>query len=125
MLCAAAGLPFRIPFGGSMQLQYARDVARAFIAAARADEGGASVHDLPARQVRMKDLVDAIAAAAPDASELISFEPELLPFPSTLDGSSLEAVAGSLPRTPLGDGVLETVARFRDLLADGRVPAPR
>jgi nucleoside-diphosphate-sugar epimerase len=125
MLCAAAGVPFRIPFGGSMQLQYARDVARAFIAAAGADEGGASVHDLPGRPVRMKDLVDAIAAAAPDASELISFEPEPLPFPSTLDGSSLEAVAGSLPQTPLGDGVGETVARFRDVLADGRVPAPQ
>ena len=40
MLAAAAGRPYRIPFGGRSQFQYAPDVARAFVAAARADAVG-------------------------------------------------------------------------------------
>lgn len=123
MLCAVAGIPYRIPFGGAIQFQYARDVARAFIAASRAVDANASVHDLPGRSTPMEEIVAAIAASAPDAA--ISFEPNPLPFPSVLDGTPLEAVAGPLPETTLADGVRETVERFRTLLADGRVAAPR
>ncbi len=39
MLAAAARMPYRVPFGGRSQLQYAPDVAGAFIAAARAHGG--------------------------------------------------------------------------------------
>ena len=39
MLAAAAGVPFRIKFSGSMLLTYAPDCARAFIASARAAAG--------------------------------------------------------------------------------------
>ena len=40
MLAAAAGTPFTIPYGGAAQLQLARDVARAFIAASLAGARG-------------------------------------------------------------------------------------
>jgi len=40
MLAAAAGRPYRLPFGGAYQLQYAPDVAGAFVAAARGCERG-------------------------------------------------------------------------------------
>ncbi len=124
MLAAAAGVPFRIGYGGLAQFQYARDVARAFIAASRTATRGASVHDLPGRSTAMEEVVEAIVAAAPGAAGTISFESSSLPFPSMLDGSSLEALTGPLPQTSLDDGVRETIARFRDLLAAGRVAAP-
>lgn len=124
MLAAAAGVPFRIGYGGLAQFQYARDVARAFIAAGRAAARGASVHDLPGRSTAMEEVVDAIVAAAPEAAGTISFQSSSLPFPSMLDGSSLEALTGSLPQTSLNDGVRETVAKFRHLLAAGRVAPP-
>jgi nucleoside-diphosphate-sugar epimerase len=123
MLYAAAGTPYRIPFGGAIQFQYVRDVALAFIAASRAVAGDASVYDLPGQATPMKEIVAAIAAEASDAP--ISFEPNPLPFPSSLDGRSLEAVVGPLQHTPLASGVRETIERFRDLLADGRLAAPR
>ena len=122
MLCAVAGVPFRIPFGGSLQFQYARDVAQAFIAASRAAGEEATVHDLPGRATPMTEIVDAITAAVPGAA--ISFDAEPLPFPSALDGSSLTRLIGVLPETPLRDGVAETAARFRELLATGHIVAP-
>jgi nucleoside-diphosphate-sugar epimerase len=123
MLCAVAGQPYRIPFGGPIQCQYARDVARGFIAASRAVDDGASVHDLPGRPTSMEEIVAAIIDASPGA--VISFEPRPLPFPSVLDGASLQNVVGPLPETTLEDGVRETVARFHELLAHGQVAMPR
>src|SRR5438128_1896800 len=43
MLAAAAGQPFHIPFGGRSDFQYADDVARMFIACARARFEGAEI----------------------------------------------------------------------------------
>jgi UDP-glucuronate 4-epimerase len=123
MLYAAAGTPYRIPFGGYIQFQYARDVALAFIAASRAVGSDASVYDLPGQAIPMEEIVAAIVAEASNAP--ISFEPNPLPFPSALDGGSLEAVVGRLQQTPLANGVRETVERFRVLLADGRLAAPK
>ena len=47
MLAAAAGQPYTIPYGGACQMQFVRDVARAFIAAGDAGAEGAEVHNLP------------------------------------------------------------------------------
>jgi UDP-glucuronate 4-epimerase len=124
MLAAAAGRPFRIPFGGTSQLQYAPDVARAFIAAARADAAGATVHNLAGASVPMTDVVAAIVAAAPDAAGRIAFDDVLLPFPGAVDAASFTALAGPVAETPFADAVADAVARFRDLLARGLVEPP-
>src|SRR5690606_12641599 len=67
MLAAARGEPFEIDFGGACQLQYAPDVARAFIAAARSDHAGAAVVDLGGPVTPLKDVVAAIRRADPVA----------------------------------------------------------
>jgi UDP-glucuronate 4-epimerase len=115
MLAAAAGRPYRLPFGGAYQLQYAPDVARAFVAAARSHDGGAIVRDIGGPPVHSEQLLAAIGAAAPGAE--ITYEPVELPFPSGTgdDGA---------PATPLYDGVADAIGRFRDLLARGLVAAP-
>ena len=115
MLAAAAGRPYRLPFGGAYQLQYAPDVAAAFIAAAREEAAGAAVRDIGGPAVHTDELIAAIAAAVPGAD--ISYEPVELPFPADTGD------AGDLP-TPLREGVADTVERFRDLLRRGLVGQP-
>jgi nucleoside-diphosphate-sugar epimerase len=121
MLAAAAGRPYRIPFGGRSQLQYAPDVARAFVAAARAPATGATVHNLPGRAVHVRDVIAAITAAAPASEGSISFDDVGLPFPEEADATSFAALAGPVECTPFAAAVADTIARFRALLAEGLV----
>ncbi len=123
MLAAAAGVPYRIPYGGQSQFQYAPDVARAFVQAALAGHDGATVHNLAGEAVSMTGVVAAIEAAAPEAAGLIEFDDVLLPFPGEVDAASLGETIGAVAELPFAEGVTDAVARFRRLLADGRVTA--
>jgi UDP-glucuronate 4-epimerase len=114
MLAAAAGRPYRLPFGGAYQLQYAPDVAATFVAAARSDARGAQLRDIGGPATHTEELIAAIEDAAPGAA--ISFEPVELPFPAQT-GETREA-------TPLAEGVADAVGRFRELLARGLVEPP-
>lgn len=114
MLAAAAGQPYRMPFGGAYQLQYAPDVAAAFVAAARGDAAGAELRDVGGAVTQTEELIAAIERAAPEAE--ITFDPVVLPFPAQTGATDV--------LTPLADGVADTVARFRELLGRGLVAAP-
>ena len=119
LIAAAAGVRYHIPFGGSVQMQYTADVGEAFVRASEL-EGyeGAQVHNLDGPEVAMPDLV----AMLGDASITCGDEP--LPFPPSVDGTSfVELIGGSVMR-PIDAGVSESLERFRELLADGRVRAP-
>jgi nucleoside-diphosphate-sugar epimerase len=124
MLAAAAGVAYRIPYGGRMQLHYARDVASAFVAASRHPYEGASVHNLPGHSVSMGEVVDAITTAVPESAGTITYDESPLPFPSSIDASSFGSMVGEIHETSLVDGVDETVRRFRQLMADGVIEAP-
>jgi UDP-glucuronate 4-epimerase len=119
MLAAAAGKPYQIPFGGSVQLQYAPDVAHAFVAASGETDAVTAVHNLTGPVVRVAEIVAAIHAVVPEAADLIDFVDEALPFPSKIDSSSYEEQLTPPPPTPLAEGVRDTVRRFRQLLAAG------
>jgi UDP-glucuronate 4-epimerase len=125
LLAAAAGVRYHIPFGGSVQMQYTADVGEAFVRATEL-EGyeGASVHNLDGPVVSMPELLELIAAAVPEAAGQITADKDPLPFPPGVDGSSfVELIGGSVMRS-IEDGVTESLERFRELLADGRVKAP-
>src|SRR4249919_1297218 len=125
MLAAAAGVRYRIPYGGRSQFQYAPDVARAFVQAALVGRDGATVHNLAGEAVAMDGVVAAIEAAAPAAAGLIEFDNVLLPFPGEVDAASLGETIGAVAELPFVEGVADAVARFRRLLADGRLaPGP-
>lgn len=79
------------------------------------------MHNLPGQSVHMREVVDAIERAAPEARGLITFEETVLPFPEEVDAGSLGDVLGPEPETELRDGVADTIARFRRLLAEGRI----
>ena len=115
----AAGVRYHIPFGGSVQMQYAADVGEAFVRASEL-EGyeGAQVHNLDGPVVAMTDLVAMLGEASITCGE------DPLPFPPGLDGSSFAELIGGSVMRPVEAGVSESLERFRELLADGRVKAP-
>jgi UDP-glucuronate 4-epimerase len=119
MLAAAAGTTFHIPYGGGAQLQFARDVARAFIAASLAGKPGATVHNLPGGRVAMSRLIESLGVPG------MSFSGDRLPFPEEVDSSSFTAAYPDFVETPLDEGVAATVDRFRALLAEGLVQPPQ
>ena len=96
-------------------MQYARDVARAFVEASLLEYEGASVHNLRGQVVSVEDVIAAIG------TDGIGYDDVRLPFPEEVDSSSLADVLPGLEETPLADGVRETVDRFRVLLSDGKV----
>ena len=118
MLAAVAGQAYTIPYGGACQMQFARDVARAFIAASDAGAEGAEVHNLPGTRIAIADIVAAIGA------DSIGFDDAPLPFPEEADATSFRALVPEFADTPLDEGVELTMKRFRELLAAGLVTAP-
>ena len=124
MLHAAAGVPYRIPFGGRMQLQYTPDVGEAFVRASEAACDGATVHNLDGPVASVGEIIAAIEEAAPEARGLVTAEAEPLPFPAGVDGSAFAELVGGSVMRPVRDGIADAISRFKELLADGRVTLP-
>jgi hypothetical protein len=74
----------------------------------------------------MAEIMDAIYAVAPEASGAVGFDDVVgVGVPEQGDTASFVALLGDLPTIPLRDGVAETIASFRGLLARGLVkPEP-
>ncbi|MCS7061757.1 MAG: NAD-dependent epimerase/dehydratase family protein [Anaerolineae bacterium] len=123
MLAAAAGRPYHIGFGGRCAYQFADDVARAFIACARAPFQGAEIFNLRGSVATMGEIVAAIEAAAPDVKGQITFDDKPLPFPEDMDDAAFATALGRIPDTPLAEGVRQTIDIFRRALAEGRISA--
>lgn len=119
-LAAATGQAYRIPYGGRHQLQYAPDVAGAFIQASDADLSGALVHDLGGEVTGIDEVIAAIERVVPESHGTLTYDAETqLPFPAGTDAGGLETVIGSRSHTSLADAVKQTVGRFRQAIADG------
>jgi nucleoside-diphosphate-sugar epimerase len=113
MAAAARGEGFEITYGGVAQYDYAPDVGRAFVLAARAAVEGARVFNFPGVVASMAEVVAAIEAAAPDVAGKVTYVEQPLAFPETLGTGGLEAAVGALPRTSLADGVRATIDHLR------------
>jgi nucleoside-diphosphate-sugar epimerase len=110
---AARGEGFVLPYSGRSQLQYAPDVAAAFVAAARADASGADVVNVPGVTASAEDVVAAIERVVPEVAGRIEVTGPPLPFPPELDSHRFAEVVGDVAVTPLDEGVAATVAHFR------------
>lgn len=113
MRAAVLGVPYRIPFGGRVDLQYAEDVARAFIRSAMVPADGAPVFDLHGDLVSVAGVLAAIRRELPEAAESLSHAEEPIPSKSDFDDGPLRAFAGELPKTTLEDGIRATLEAFR------------
>jgi nucleoside-diphosphate-sugar epimerase len=121
MLAAAAGQPYHISYGGRFGFQYAEDTAVAFIGAARAKLAGAEVFNLGGETVGISDVIREIEACEPSLRGKITYDDIPLPFPEEIDNAPLVSLLGGLRVTPLAEGVKQTIALFKEALADGRV----
>jgi len=106
MQAAARGEQYEIPFGGRVQMHYAPDTARAFVAAARDPGEGAIVANLGGPTVHVAEVARTIEAAALGAR--VAFVDQPLPFPEEFEGRFHPS-----PATPLATGVRETIELFR------------
>jgi nucleoside-diphosphate-sugar epimerase len=122
MLAAARGESYHISYGGYNGFQYVDDVARIFIQAARTQYKGAGVFNIEGSVSHMREVVAAIEAAEPGSKGRITYEDKPLMLPDGQEDSALRELLGTLPDTPLQEGVSQTVAHFKQALADGRLP---
>ncbi len=119
---AVLGVPFKIRFGGRLDLQYAEDVARVLIAAARREAAGAPVFNIRGSVVSVAEFLAELGKVLPESRGLIGFEGPPLPLPPELDGRGLrEFLGGQVPYTPLAEGIRRTAEIFRALKAAGRL----
>ena len=122
MLAAARGEAYHISFGGYNGFQYNDDVAKTFIQSARTPFQGAGVFNLRGAVAHMSEVVTAIETAAPSAKGRITYEEASLILPEGQDDTELRQILGDVPNTPLVDGVAQTIAHFKQAVADGRLP---
>jgi nucleoside-diphosphate-sugar epimerase len=113
MEAAAQGRGYTIPFSGRCEMQYAPDVAAAFIAAARATFSGATVVNIPGTSVLIADVVKEIERVVAEVTNQIDVSGPALPFPEELDSTTFADIVGSVPVTPLSEGIAATIAHFR------------
>lgn len=122
VLAAVMQVPYVIPFTGRIQLNYAPDVAAAFVEAARQSSSGAHVLTLPGPIIDVDDYVASLVNVLPRAADLISVDGSPLPFP---DGARPDPSFNRLGIgvTSLADSIRETAqilttAHERDGLYD-------
>jgi UDP-glucuronate 4-epimerase len=110
---AVLGLAYTIPFDGDLDLQYADDVAAAFIAAALAEQPAAPVFDLQGDLLSVSTVLDALERAVPGSRALISIGTAPIPGRVEFDDAPLQALVGELPKTSIADGVAASAELFR------------
>jgi len=118
----ALGRPFQIRLTGYMDLQYVRDVAEAFVQCVLSPKEGAHVFNLQGEVVRMDELIALLDRLRPGAARLITADGPQVPVAWRMDDSNLRAYIPALTKTPLAEGVSETLDRFERLFKQGRLP---
>jgi nucleoside-diphosphate-sugar epimerase len=119
----ALGRPYHISYGGWQDLQYVEDVARTFVRCLEAPYTGAKAYNLRGAVVDLPTFHRVLCEVEPRAAELITFGERQIAIAYDLDDAALQRDLGPMPRTPLADGVRQTLQRFRDLHAQGRLDA--
>lgn len=122
MVAAAAGTSYHVPFGGGSTFQHAGEVARLFIAAARAEAEGAHVYNLGGPSVSIAEVVSLISAEVPGCE--ITFGEKPLPLPDRYDGAGLDGFLGGVEYLSMEEGVASSISTFRRLLSAGLIEPP-
>jgi nucleoside-diphosphate-sugar epimerase len=117
ILAAAAVRPYTVPFSGDVSALHAGEVASAFIKAVSQEREGAQVFDLNGRPTTVAAWLDVVRALAPGAQLEVAADP--LPFPADLSDEPIRRYLGDYGPVPLEEGIEETYAAFRRLLATG------
>ena len=106
-------------------MQYTDDVAKIFIQAAHQSYLGADVFNLRGSIVDMPEIITAIEIAEPGVKGKITFDPKPLALPEGADDTALRGLLGTLPDTPLNEGVKATIDQFKLALVNGWITQPQ
>lgn len=115
------GRPYTVKFTGQLDLQYVDDCARIFLRCAEEDLPGARTYTLRGAVVNIVDFISMLEEISPRARGLIRAEGKHLPIAADLDDSALVRDLGSVPRTPLDEGIRRTIEIFERLQREGRL----
>jgi nucleoside-diphosphate-sugar epimerase len=110
MQAAAQGKDYHIPFGGTMLMQYASDVAQQFIAASQITGQGAQSISLGTPAVSVADVARIIMELRPGVR--ITHDEAALALPRDFKARDLYTVFPTVYETPLRDGIAETIRMF-------------
>jgi nucleoside-diphosphate-sugar epimerase len=124
----ALGRPFHITYGGWQDLQFVDDVAKIFIRCLEAPYQGAKsynlrgeVVDLTGLHQTLRGFHQCLCAVEPAAASLITIGEKQIPIAYDLDDGALQRDLGPMPRTPLVEGIRQTLEHFRRLHVEGRL----
>lgn len=117
----ALGRPFQISYGGWQDMQYADDVAKAFLRCLEVPYRGAGVYNLRGEVVDVATFCRVLAEVAPEAARLVTHGERQLAIAYDLSDASLRRDIGGIGTTPLREGIRATLERFRELQAAGRL----
>jgi nucleoside-diphosphate-sugar epimerase len=123
MKAAVLGRPHHIGFSGPTDFHYVADTAAAFLACAERGPRGAHVFNLHGDTADVAEIVGAIESEVPAARGSLSWGGPRIPIPPRLDGSAIAEALAGMTHTPLVAGIRETIRRFRELHARGRLDA--
>jgi nucleoside-diphosphate-sugar epimerase len=117
----ALGHRYHITYGGTQDLQYVDDVAKTFVRCLEAPYRGAKSYNLRGAVVDLPTFHRALCEADPAAAELVTFGERQISIAYDLDDTALQRDLGPVPRTPLVEGIRQTLTEFRRLHAEGRL----
>jgi nucleoside-diphosphate-sugar epimerase len=117
----ALGRPYHISYGGWQDMQYVEDVAGTVVCCLERPYQGAKSYNLRGDVVDMPTLHRALCAVEPAAERLITFGERQIAIAYDLDDAALKRDLGPMPRTPLVEGIRQTLRIFHGLQAQGRL----
>ncbi len=113
--------PYHITYGGWQDLQFVDDVAKIFIRCLETPYQGAKAYNIRGEVIDLLGFHEALCAVEPLAKQLITYGEKQIPIAYDLDDRALQRDLGPMPRTPLIEGIRQTLEQFRRLHAEGRL----
>ena len=114
-------LPYHISYVGLQDLQFVDDVAKICVRCLQSPYRGAKSYNIRGHVVDLATFHKALCAVEPSALKLVTFGDRQLAIAFDLDDAALQKDLGPMPRTPLEDGIRQTLEGAR--LSPDQTPA--
>ncbi len=118
---ALLGREYHVSFGGYTDFQYVDDVAKTFTLSLERPYKGANSYNLRGAVVTLDEFRRALVRVLPEAEKLVTVGTQQIAIAYDLSDDGLQRDLGPMPKTPLEDGIRETVAMFKRLRDEGRL----
>src|SRR2546421_22462 len=111
----ALGRPYHVSYGGLQDLQFVDDVAKVVVRCLEAPYTGAKAYNLRGHVVDLPAFHRVLCAVEPAAAKLVTYGDRQIAIAYDLDDAALQKDLGPMPRTPLEEGIRQTLEMFRQL----------